>query len=337
MKRFRNIFVEKDIEDLSYTKELLKNLKNPDYTLIDDYSKIFAVVKKPYLQKRNKLDLFIARKTGELVKEAPNAYGLSGERHYYFIHAYNCIYECQYCYLQGYFNSPDIVLFVNHDEIINQMKSIMLETKTNNRIWFHAGEFSDSLALSHITNELEPYWGFFKKFPNAILELRTKSANIKTLEKLEALPNTVISFSMSPEKEIKEYDLLTAGLKGRLKSIEQLAEKGFRIGLHFDPIIYSDDIYLRYQKLFEDILKVLPIQNLAYISLGVVRFTKDVYFEVERNYPDSGLLQESFIKSFDNKIRYKRPMRLKILEKMKSLLINVQIPEEKVYFCMEDE
>ena len=337
MNRFRNIYVEKKVEQRSFTIELLKNLKNPDYQLIDDYSNYFGVLKKPYLQKRNKLDLFIAEKTGDLVKEAPNAYGLSGEKHFYFIHAYNCIYECQYCYLQGYFNSPDIVLFVNHDEIVNSMRTIMQNENSNNRIWFHAGEFSDSLALSHLTNELDIYWDFFREFPTAILELRTKSANIKVLENLKPLKNTIISFSMSPDKEIKQFDLLTAGLKGRLKSIEKLASHGYHIGLHFDPIIYSEDIFKRYHTLFEQVFSILPTRQLEYISLGVVRFTKDVYFEVEKNYPNSALLQESFIKSFDNKIRYKRPMRLHILEEMKSLLINKEIPEEKVYFCMEDE
>ena len=51
MNRFRNIYVEKKVEQRSFTIELLKNLKDPDYQLIDDYSNYFSVFKKTLLAK----------------------------------------------------------------------------------------------------------------------------------------------------------------------------------------------------------------------------------------------------------------------------------------------
>ena len=36
-------------------------------------------------------------------------------------------------------------------------------------------------------------------------------------------------------------------------------------------------------------------------------------------------------------MRYNKPMRMWILGKVKSLLIDAGIPEERVYECMEDE
>ena len=194
---FKTIFIEKHLHGSHITRNITSKFKSAELKYIDTYEDIFQKVKKPYLQKRDELNLFIASKKGTLIKEAPDAYGLSGEPHYYFINAYNCIYECNYCYLQGYFHSPDIVFFINHDEIA---KSIELKIKdhlaeSNNGIWFHAGEFSDSLALSHLTRDLEYYHRVFKKYPQAYLELRTKSANIKLLESLEPLDNMITSFS----------------------------------------------------------------------------------------------------------------------------------------------
>ena len=133
-------------------------------------------MKKPYLQKRDNLNIFIARKTGDLVKEAPPAYGKGDEKHFYFVHAYNCIYECQYCYLQGYFNSPDLVLFVNYDEIISEMERLAIKYPN---AWFHAGEFSDSLALSDLTGELPYLHKFAEHHPTVKIELRTKSVNLR--------------------------------------------------------------------------------------------------------------------------------------------------------------
>ena len=98
---FNTVFVEKD--QYQSAQELLSKIKYRDLKVIDKIEDIWGRVKKPYLQKRTTLNLFIGRKKGQLLKEAPSAYGVGSEKHFYYIHAYNCIYECEYCYLHFYF------------------------------------------------------------------------------------------------------------------------------------------------------------------------------------------------------------------------------------------
>lgn len=331
---FSKIFIEESVKDLEYTKRILKFFPKIETKQIQKIEDIWGRVKKPYLQKRKTLNLFIGKKEGALVKEAPNAYGIGKEKHFYFIHAYNCIYECQYCYLQGYFNTPDIVLFVNHNDIINDMQKIV---DIHPDSWFHAGEYSDSLALSHLTNEWDEYWEFFKKNPLAKLELRTKAVNLKSIIDLEPLKNVYISFTLAGHKEGKIYDLRCPSIKARIKAIEKLVKKGFKIGIHFDPIVHSEDIIESYENLVNELASVLPDDQLGYLSIGVVRFTKDVYKEVEKNYPGSPILTQNFIKSFDNKVRYSHPMRMWILNKVKDICIKNNYSEQKIYLCMEQE
>ena len=69
----------------------------------------------------------------------------------------------------------------------------------------------------------------------------------------------------------------------------------------------------------------------------MVRFSKSVFHQVKKNYPDSPLLAEDFIKGADGKVRYKRPMRYWILNKLKEICIEFGANPEKVYLCMEDE
>jgi len=328
---FSKVFVEKTVQNEKYVQHILHRLK-VEPILIDDYTSIWGKVKKPYLQKRTNLNLFLAEKKGDLIKETPPAYGFDHHPHYYFIHSYNCIYECSYCYLQGYFHTPDIVLFTNHDEIIGKMQEVANQQE---KIWFHAGEFSDSLALNSISNEWPYYWQFFKDNPNAFLELRTKSSNIKEILKLEPLPNTIISFSLSPEDVAKDYDLKCPNTSIRLKAIEKLVKAGFQIGIHLDPIIYDESLKDQYHELIKELRAVLPDNQLEYMSLGVVRFTKDVYYSVQKNYPDSKAHAQEFIKSFDGKIRYSRPMRNWILNIVKDLAAKVY-SKDKIYLCMED-
>lgn len=332
---FETIFIEDHLKGNQKAQDIISRFKGSEVKFIDRYDNFWGRVKKPYLHKRTNLNLYLAHKKGQLVKEAPDAYGLSGEKHFYFIHAYNCIYECEYCYLQGYFNSPDVVLFLNHDEIKEQMKE-KLNENPGQKVWFHAGEFSDSLALSHITGELEEYWEFFKHNPNALLELRTKSVNAKKLEKLTPLPNAFVSFSLSPEKTAKNIDLKTPPTKLRLKTIKALRDKGFEIGIHFDPIVYSEDVFELYDELIDQLKQTGDLSKLGYISIGVARFTPDVYRETKRNYPKSSMFGAEFIKSENDIMRYSRPMRNWILNNIKERLIRAGAPADKVYLCMEN-
>ncbi|MCO4753978.1 MAG: hypothetical protein KC478_05825 [Bacteriovoracaceae bacterium] len=332
---FENIFIEEDIRDTAKVSEIVNRFKSSTVKYLKSYDDVWGRTKKPYLSKRTNLNLFLAKKKGHLVKEAPNAYGLAGEKHFYFIHAYNCIYECEYCYLQGYFNTPDIVLFLNHDEIAQEMQQVV-DAHPNETIWFHAGEFSDSLALSHITGELEAYWEFFKKNPQAKLELRTKSVNIKRLEKLEPLENVYASFSLSPERAVKERDLKTPPLKARIKAIEVARTQGHNIGIHFDPVIYHNDVFEEYAQLFKELAQSASLESISYFSLGVVRFTPQVFHEAQKNYPKSPMFGAQFIKSSEDIVRYPRSMRAWILNKLKESLIEHGATPETVYLCMED-
>lgn len=331
---WNEIYVENALKDNEHVKSILSKLDRiPLY--LDSYEEIWGRSKKPYLHKRDSLNLFLAKKKGQLLKEAPDAYGSQGEAHYYFIHAYNCIYECQYCYLQGYFNTPDIVLFVNHDEIISEMQKT-LDLHQGRNVWFHAGEFSDSLALTHLTGELNLYHDFCKKNHNAIIELRTKSINIRELEKLEPLPNFIISFSLSPKTMAKRVDLKTPSTDSRLKAMTILQSLGWLLGAHFDPIIYEENLKDKYQDLLSCMKEANLLANLKYLSFGVVRFTKDVYREAEKNYPDSVIHTAPMVKSFDGKVRYHRPMRMWIMNTIKELAIKNGMREERIYLCMEE-
>lgn len=332
---WNEVYLEKNLQGSVRAESILQKL-NKSPILIDQFDDIWGRSKKPYLHKRDSLNLFIAEKKGQLIKEAPAAYGKSGEAHYYFIHAYNCIYECEYCYLQGYFNSPDIVLFINHEEIILEMEKALLK-HPGERVWFHAGEFSDSLALTHLTGELDLYHDFCQRNPRAYIELRTKSVNTRELLKLQALNNLVVSFSLSPEKIAKSIDQKTPGTQSRLKAMKALKDAGFKLGAHFDPIVYEDHFKEAYQALCTQMKDLNLWSDLEYLSLGVVRFTKDVYREMENNYPNSLIHTGPMVKSFDGKVRYHRPLRMWMMNSIKDIALNSGCASEAIYLCMEED
>jgi spore photoproduct lyase len=333
---FDQIFVERAVVGRAKTREILQRLRRSDVHLIDKVEDIFGRAHKPYLHKRTNLHLFIGEKKGQLVKTAPPAYGTSSGHHYYFIHQYNCIYECEYCYLQGYFSSPDIVLYVNHDDICREITRFATEVHApGEAVWFHAGEFSDSLALTGITREWDIYWQTFAALPNARLELRTKSHNTRIIEQLGPLPNVVVSFSLSPADNARQLDRGTPPLEARLKAITRLDRLGFRIGIHLDPIVHHPAWRERYAELCMQLQNAVRSQSVEYISIGTVRFTKPVFRAMERNYPESLILAQPFEVGADGKRRYKSAVDQTILPVIRQQLITAGFPDRLIYECMD--
>lgn len=329
----KHIFIEEEVKDYEQTLKVLTHFKKTPKSYIDKVENYFGKVKKPYLQKRENLNLYLGAKKGDIVKEAPDAYGMGQEKHFYFIHQYNCIYECEYCYLQGYFNSPDIVFFTNQNDILKAIENKLQEYPD---CWMHAGEFSDSLALNALTDEWLAYWNLFERYPLAKLELRTKSHHIKNLLKLKPLPNTIITFSLSSEQNSIDLDRKTPNSLKRIEAINKLVQSHFRIGVHFDPLVLSEKFEEQYREVIQSLAQVLPNANLAYISIGVIRFSKDSYRQVTKNYPESKIHLQQFQSGYDDKYRYKRPIRLWMIAKIEQLLLEVGYEKEKIYRCMEE-
>ena len=92
---------------------------------------------------------------------------------------------------------------------------------------------------------------------------------------------------------------------------------------------------LNVAKNINELNEAIALCEISYISLGVVRYTKDVYREVKSNYPKSEISNGPYINSFDGKIRYNRPMRNWILNNLKDDLISLGAKPDVIYLCME--
>ena len=84
------------------------------------------------------------------------------------------------------FPSAHYVLFVNYDDFQNEILRKTEESARTNQV----GSFRDTIAtawpLENVTGFADCFLPFFAKHSNAYLELRTKSVNLKVLEKTDA-------------------------------------------------------------------------------------------------------------------------------------------------------
>lgn len=247
----------------------------------------------------------------------------------------NCPYSCSYCFLQDYLSEPrKKKVFTNRELLLETLKN-KLSQQPEKLFRIGTWELGDSLAL----DALQPHVSFlvevFSGFENALLELKTKSDNIGPLVGLRHNQRTVVSWSVNPEEIVRKEERGTASLKKRLQAMARVAEEGYLIGLHFDPMIYWPRWEDLYSETVEEIFHSIPSDRVAWVSMGTLRFAPTLKRHIIINHPHTEVLKGEMVKASDNKVRYPRPLRVQMY---RHLYYNLKrfLPEDCiVYLCME--
>ena len=106
----------------------------------------------------------------------------------------------------------------------------------------------------------------------------------------EPLPQTIVAFSLTPECVSRTWEHKTPPLSRRLEAMRALADHGWRIGLRLDPLIYHEGFESSYSELFRECFRALPVESIHSVTLGSLRFPREMFSTIRRLYPDSALL-----------------------------------------------
>jgi len=247
-----------------------------------------------------------------------------------------CPFRCSYCILQAYLETMEPIVFTNIQNMEKELHDIS-QAQKNLRIG--TGELSDSLALDPQTNYSQKILSIFEKFPHIVFEFKTKSIfieNILNYNYEKTLKNVVISWSLNPQEVIKREELLTPDLVSRLRAIQKVQRKGYKIGIHFDPIVIFDGWKVAYEELVKKIAEVIDPSTIAWWSLGALRFPYSLREHIFK-YRDSRLFEGELIKGHDGKYRYFKPLRLELFHYIKKKILSLISSEVPLYLCMEDK
>ncbi|HPO06244.1 MAG TPA: DNA photolyase [Candidatus Gracilibacteria bacterium] len=288
------IYLEKGIANHFRTKAILSRLNNFEIILIDRYQEVFHRPQQDYLQQKNRgKAMILAEKKGELVQKNPDYCFSTGKHNYYFSVAYNCPFNCEYCFLQGMFRSAYPIFFVNFEDFASEIKNIY-EQHQGEETWFFASYENDILAWDNLIAFSEYFVPFFASLKNAKLELRTKSSQIRSLESIQANDQTVISWSLNPEEDIQTWEKGTASLKDRINAIQTLQAKNWKIGLRLEPLIIQNNSIPKYIELFQEIEKNLDIKRLDSVFWSYLKFPPLLLGQIRKMRPQSKLLWYPF-------------------------------------------
>ncbi|MFH1837830.1 MAG: spore photoproduct lyase family protein, partial [Candidatus Omnitrophota bacterium] len=247
-----------------------------------------------------------------------------------------CPVDCSYCYLQTYSNAPGLILPANIEDYYSRITE--LDNKAVAGIRIGTGEFTDSLALDKYTRYASKLIPFFKNMKNLVLELKTKIADISHVIQEQPHENVVISWSINTKEISDMYEKGASSVKGRIKAAKEAAKKGFKIGFHFDPIVF----YREWEKEYEDIVNYLFSfdeikEQTVWISLGSLRYTPGLKQIAEKRFGKNTMFYEGeFFEDIDGKFRYPEHLRVNMYKKMNKWIKKYN-NSCWVYLCMEPE
>jgi spore photoproduct lyase len=324
------IYIEENIQQHPRAKDILARFPAARNIVCGRYGEVFNPKAQNFRLQKLKPALILAEKHLNFVLETPKNYGIGADRNYYFSHMLNCLYDCRYCFLQGMYQSANYVLFVNYEDFQDEIRRICGSCPTDD-IHFFSGYDCDSLALEPVTGFAEQFLPFFGPLPNAWLELRTKSTQIRSLGNREPLPRCIVAFSLTPVEIATKVEDKAPTLERRLAAIEKLQQQGWQIGLRFDPLIYQSGYQQQYRQLYQQVFNIIDLKQLHSVSLGVFRLPESYYKKIHKLYPDEKLFA-SPLEHQNGMVSYQKELEREMMAYCTEQILN-HIPASKFFPC----
>ena len=260
----KTIYFEKDIINYELGKELMEKYKDIPKIEIANHNNIEELRKsenKDFLSLKNNLIIGV-RKTHKFVENHKVSdylvpYTSSG-----------CSAACMYCYLVCNYNKCSYLrLFVNREQMLE--KIIKTSEKSDRELTFEIGSNSDLILENTITNNLPWTIENFKNTSKGMMTFPTKFDMVDDILNVDHQGKVITRMSVNPDEIIKQVELGTSRLNGRIEAINKLKEAGYKVGILIAPVIMVDN----WKELYLELIKQLE-RDLS------EKVKKEVFFEV---------------------------------------------------------
>ena len=319
--RFSHIYVEKKILNNKNTLEILSKFKDVKIIEIDNYKEVFSSNNQDFhLQKLGQKLILASNKANMIYEGAVVCESFENDNFYYTSSIINCVYDCEYCYLQGVYSSGNIVIFVDIEKVFEEVEELYNKLKT---LYLCISYDTDLLAIS------EKWYYFIEDKKDLKIELRTKSGNIDKFLNLKPLDNFIVAFTLSPENITLKNEKYTASFKNRVKAIKKLQEKGWKVRICIDPLIYSDNFEKNYRQMIEYLFNKIKKEKVIDVSIGVFRISKEYLKKMRNQNQNSEILYYPF-ECVDGVYTYSNKTKSYMINFIKEQFLKY-IDEKKIY------
>ncbi len=297
---FSKIYVEDGIDE-SIVKQISQKLPKARIINVPHYKSVFNRSRQNISRQQSGKSLILARATGTLVYKGSdycNAFGF--DKFYYCSTVMGCLYNCEYCYLQGIYPCANIVAFVNTEDFFRELE----EKIADEPALVCCSYDSDITGLDGILGTVKLWLDFARRHPSITLEIRTKCAALKPFEG-EPVDNVIIAYTLSPDSACREYETRTPPASMRLKSALRLAEKGWRVRLCVEPVLAPIVADAEYISLADDIINACQLTKFEDIIVGEFRMNKACFAKIAEQRAESKLFHNPYSEETGTYVSYR--------------------------------
>lgn len=324
---FHHIYVEREILNHPTAKQILSRFPAASVIPILHYKDVFNRSRQDLHAQETQPALILAANHGTLIYPGAPVCQSFGEEHFMYTSCImNCIYDCDYCYLQGMYPGGNLVVFVNLEDYFAELDTLLQK----HPVYLCCSYDSDLTGLSGILPHAKAFCRYALEHPYLRLELRTKSAALPFIKQLPAAKNIIMAFTLSPQEIISRYEHFTPSLQARLNTAKEAARKGFSLRLCFDPVLDVPNADVLYSTLVEQVFEVLSPDEITDISLGVFRLSKDYMKQLKKAKPACALSHYPY-ETTDGVCHYPTERCEQLLTTLRHALQRHNISDEKIF------
>ena len=171
------IYAEDEIIGTKKAQEIISKFRHAKVISIKRFGEVFNPSNQNFRIQKINPALILARKQKGFVLNAPEGFGIRDQDNYYFSHMYNCLYDCSYCFLQGMYDSGNLVVFVNEQDMMDAIDARVSDPKDSSKPTVVSISYNtDLLAMENILPLSRRWIDYVRGKKDTIIEIRTKSA-----------------------------------------------------------------------------------------------------------------------------------------------------------------
>ncbi len=290
MPTYRVLYVERAAAGHPNTRALIERHGDRPVVWIDSYTEVFYRAGQDFQEQKRAPALIAAVADDPLLYEAPTRVcGVHDMPVFYNDQLRNCVYNCDYCFLQGMHPSGHTLVFVNseafHEAAAHQAAA--------GPFWLSISYLTDILAFEPALPIASEWVDFARRTPGVTVEIRTKG-EMPDFARNEPVSNVVLIWSLSPPAVARRYERGCASFENRLVAATTAAERGWRVRIAIDPVIIHPGWKAHYAEMIATLSSRVESEAIEAATYGVFRIGADFMRRIATARADSPILHHPF-------------------------------------------
>tara|TARA_Y100001970_G_C14245841_1_gene868134 strand:+ start:690 stop:1706 length:1017 start_codon:yes stop_codon:yes gene_type:complete len=323
LPKFSHIYIEKGARGYPLTDLALSKFHRSTIIDIDHYKDIFNRSNQDFQSQKDSMKLILAKKSTPFIYPISDmVQEYSTKNVFYNTPILNCLYNCDYCFLQGMYPSGNIVIFVNESDFMDTIDKKLEKFKDSKEMMAVSVSYNtDLLAMENLLPITKNWIEYASQRKNLIIEIRTKSSLFSSIKNIKPNDNVILSWTISPQTITELYEKNTPPTIKRIRALKAALDKGWKVRLCFDPVIIVKNWQEIYPDFFTYVFQNIDSGKLYDITLGVFRMNKDYFNRIRKRNPKSDIFYSDYSIEDNTVVPYKKN-RIEVLEYLKKELAN---------------